>query len=114
MSPATNRQGFFQAKLARLLDELGRQGISITECSIQTNEGVNVAGVAWASSNFIKRRHLANPYPEAPEIVVEILSPSNSQDEMNEKRSFTLPWGPMSFGCVMRTVQCFFSTITPN
>ncbi|CAK0766678.1 Uma2 domain-containing protein [Gammaproteobacteria bacterium] len=97
MSPATNRHGFFQAKLARLLDELGKQGISITECSIQTTEGVKVADVAWASKNFLKRHHFANPYLEAPEIVVEILSPSNSQAEMDENKELYFSHGAHEF-----------------
>ena len=53
------------------------QGEVIAECSIQTSEGVKVADIAWASTEFINEFAYKTPYPKAPEICVEIVSPSN-------------------------------------
>lgn len=87
MSPASNRQGFFQALITEGLLKFAPGGHPVTECSIQTADGVKVADVAWASTGFLQRHGVADPYPEAPEIVVEILSPSNTLAEMEEKKA---------------------------
>jgi Uma2 family endonuclease len=85
MSPANNVHGRFQARLAI---ELGTQlpgGESITECSVLTEIGVRVPDVAWASAEFLLQHGKSTPFPSAPEICIEITSPSNSDDEMREK-----------------------------
>lgn len=86
MSPATNRHSRLQSLIARLLDRALSDGEAFVECSVDTREGVKVADVAWASSAFLRRHGAADPYPEAPEIVVEVLSPSNARAEMEEKQ----------------------------
>jgi len=85
LSPAGNRHGMLQAELAwRLREEIGEGGI-VVECSIRTAKGVKVADVAWGSRAFFRRNGEATPYEEAPELCVEIVSPSNSTREMEEK-----------------------------
>ena len=64
----------------------GQQGLPVSECSVQTAKGVKVADVAWASLDFFKRNKLRNPYLESPEIMIEVLSPSNSRAEMMQKK----------------------------
>lgn len=86
MSPASNRHSHYQALIAKLLDRCISGGLAFPECSVQTAQGVKVADVAWASFDFLTRYNAANPYPQAPEIVVEILSPGNSVAEMEEKK----------------------------
>jgi Uma2 family endonuclease len=56
-----------------------------------------VADVAWASADFLRRHGVANPYPEAPEIVIEILSPSNTLAEMEEKKELYFARGAREF-----------------
>jgi len=74
--------------------EKGRQGGEIImECSIQTSDGVKVADVAWASDAFIAEYGDMTPYPRAPEICVEIVSPSNSNDEIRHKVDLYLAKG---------------------
>jgi len=85
MSPATNRHGQIQGRLCGLLWNHQPKGEVITECSIQTADGVKVADVAWASAEFIAEFGFSTPYPKAPELCVEIVSPSNSKLEMQEK-----------------------------
>ncbi len=57
-------------------------GKIIMECSIDTADGVKVADVAWASDEFILENGYQTPYLKAPEICVEIVSPSNTDKEM--------------------------------
>lgn len=96
MSPATNEHGLYQSLLIQQLSAK-QGGMPISECSVQTSEGVKVADVAWASYEFFKRNGRANPYLEAPEIVVEIISPSNTRAEMNEKKELYFARGAEEF-----------------
>ena len=85
MSPASNRHALLQAHIAA---EFARQlpnGRPLTECSVLTGIGVRVPDVAWASSQFLSANASSTPFPSAPEICVEITSPSNSEDEIQEK-----------------------------
>jgi Uma2 family endonuclease len=85
MSPANNRHARLQGRIAH---ELARQlphGDVLTECPILTDIGVRVPDVAWASNEFIARHGETTPFPQAPEICVEIRSPSNAQAEMAMK-----------------------------
>ena len=86
MTPASNRHGSIQSRISRRLWVILGAGEVITGCSVATRLGVKVADVAWCSPGFIERHGLETPYTEAPEICVEIVSPSNSEPEMAEKR----------------------------
>ncbi len=97
LSPATNRHSQYQALIAKLLDHYLAEGLAFPECSIQTREGVKVADVAWASYHFLKVQDNANPYSAAPMIVVEVLSPSNSIAEMDEKQELYFEQGADEF-----------------
>lgn len=93
MTPASNRHAQFQGKIGGLLTQLVRDGAILTECSIETLDGVKVADVAWASTVFLKKHRDESPYKAAPEICVEITSPSNSRIEMEEKITLYLAKG---------------------
>jgi len=86
MSPASNEHGRHQARLISLLTQQLTTGEVISECSIQTSQGVKVADVAWASVAFLGLHGYTTPYLAAPEICVEISSPSNSGREFVAKR----------------------------
>ena len=92
MSPASNQHGFLQVEIAFFL-RTQKTGKVITECSIDTPKGVKVADVAWGTSEFFLKNGLATPYQFAPELCVEILSPSNLRQEINEKISLYLQQG---------------------
>ena len=49
MSPTRNKHGYFQAKIAVLLQQLLPQGRVLVECAVDTPEGTKVADVAWAT-----------------------------------------------------------------
>jgi Uma2 family endonuclease len=92
MSPASNIHGHQQGEISSELKRK-RGGKVIIECSIQTTDGVRVADVAWISNAKFKQFGLETPYPEAPEVCVEIMSPSNSWAEMHMKASLYLQAG---------------------
>jgi Uma2 family endonuclease len=85
MSPASNRHALLQAHLAAEFAKQLTGGRPLTECSILTEIGVRVPDVAWASMEFLAAHADSTPFPIAPEICVEITSPSNSDDEIREK-----------------------------
>ncbi|NEX22439.1 Uma2 family endonuclease [Thiorhodococcus mannitoliphagus] len=97
MTPASNRHSWLQSEIQGLMRTLGCDGYAVIECSIATSGGVKVADVAWASRDFLHRHGTANPYPEAPEIVVEVLSESNSRAEMDEKKQLYFARGASEF-----------------
>ena len=93
MSPASNQHGQIQIEIGHNLMNQLPEGKVIAECSIQTLEGVKVADVAWASDEFIETFAYKTPYPKAPEICVEIASPSNSKAEIADKVNLYLAKG---------------------
>jgi Uma2 family endonuclease len=76
-----NRQGRIGALLLQLLPD----GEIFTECPVSTAGGVKAADVAWVAPG--RRENLAALvlFELAPEICVEVLSPSNSAAEIDEK-----------------------------
>jgi Uma2 family endonuclease len=85
MSPASSWHGNYESKITVLLHRLLEGGETITECPVRTSEGVRVADVAWMSRERWLPHKRSAALPVAPEICVEILSPSNSREEMLEK-----------------------------
>ena len=94
MSPASNRRGIAQAELATELRRR-RGGKALVECSIQTSDGVRVADVAWISNKLLKAFGDATPFPRAPELCVEIMSPNNTWADMHMKTSLYLEAGAL-------------------
>lgn len=92
MSPASNQHGLVQVQVAKELDQRPG-GKVLVECSIQTSDGVRVADVAWISDERLARFADATPYPGAPEICVEVMSPTNSWAEMHFKAGLYLEAG---------------------
>nr|VFJ88707.1 MAG: Putative restriction endonuclease [Candidatus Kentron sp. H]VFJ90823.1 MAG: Putative restriction endonuclease [Candidatus Kentron sp. H]VFJ96933.1 MAG: Putative restriction endonuclease [Candidatus Kentron sp. H] len=111
MSPASNRHGFTQTEIAFLLRRHLPHGKTITECAIQTADGVKVADVAWGSEAFFQRRTLEeDPFQQAPEICVEIVSPGNSAGEMKRKVKLYLQQGAREVWLVDLEGNCRFFT----
>lgn len=109
MSPASNFHGILQAALIRAMAKIREDGTIIAECSVITISGVKVADVAWASPEFRRENGKATPYNKAPEVCVEIISPSNSAKEMEEKRKLYFAKGAQEFWlCDEQGVLNFF------
>jgi Uma2 family endonuclease len=84
MSPASSYHSALQVRLSRRLAVLG--GEAFVELGILTAAGVLVPDVVWASSAFMQVHAFATPYAKAPELCIEVVSPSNSVKELEEKR----------------------------
>jgi Uma2 family endonuclease len=76
---------FFNWKSALLLKSLMPHGRAMTECPFSTADGVRAADVAWASAECMAQLGNRACFPRSPEICVEVLSPSNTEEEIKEK-----------------------------
>ena len=92
MSPPATAHARRQYRIARLLDDaLG--GTPATECPVATSEGVRVPDAVWMSDAFVAAHGEEKVYSVAPEICVEVMSPSNVWAEMEEKVTLYLARG---------------------
>ena len=107
MSPASNRHGRLQGIVYSMLDKLAN-GRALIECAIATREGVKVADTAWCSDAFFDRFGYETPYPRAPEICVEVRSPSNSEEELQFKTRLYLEAGAREVWIVLETGEARF------
>ena len=112
MSPASNRHGILQNRVAREIEYDKQSGVVVIECSILTSEGVRVADVAWLSDEFYAEFGERTPFPKAPEICVEIKSLGNSKAEMEEKVRLYLEKGALEVWIVNESAKINFHTHT--
>ena len=86
MSPVKLYHSALQIRIAVILERLLKNGIALSECAIKTSKGTKVADVAWVSSAIWTKIKGETEASIAPEICVEIISSSNTKNEMVEKR----------------------------
>jgi Uma2 family endonuclease len=88
LSPHSNRHSFLQDKIQQLLRRHAPEGSTPPEFAVATPHGVKSPDVAWISpERRNKMEEEGDPTTLAPEICVEVLSESNTAEEMNEKRA---------------------------
>ena len=95
--PPRSRHAEYQGRIALLLEQMMTGGLSMPECPIQTDEGVKAADVAWVSQERRASRPNDPVYLIAPEICVEVVSPSNSEGELNERKRLFFEKGANEF-----------------
>ena len=83
--PPAPSHGSFQLEIGHLLRSLMPRGRVLTECPISTADGVKAADVAWASPQCMRELGNRVCFPKAPDICVEVFSPSNTEAEIHEK-----------------------------
>lgn len=83
MSPASNYHGILQGRLTRRLAVMA--GEVIAEASVLTCNGLQVADIAWTSPEFLRENGTPTPFSRAPELCIEVASPSNSLKGLREK-----------------------------
>jgi Uma2 family endonuclease len=81
--PAAPYHGRLQVRLSDKLAPLG--GERTAEAPIATPLGLFVADLAWSSQKSPPGSEEVNPLMRAPELCVEVVSPSNSRKELSEK-----------------------------
>lgn len=85
MSLASNQHGIYQGDMVWILRNHMDHGKVVSECSVATDVGIKVADVAWCSDDFLRKYGVETPFRQAPEICVEIISPTNSMQQMQHK-----------------------------
>jgi Uma2 family endonuclease len=86
MSPTPLRHGAFQSQISILLARR-LAGRVVTESAVRTADGEKIADVAWFSDARWGRVEGELSASIAPEICIEIRSPSNTDAEMEAKRA---------------------------
>ncbi len=90
--PASYKHSSFQGELTFLLrTQLG--GKIFTELPVQTAKGVKVPDIAWGSIEYDQQHKNDIAATSAPEICIEVMSPSNTKAEMKAKINLYLKAG---------------------
>ena len=79
----SNRQSSIFGRLMELMP----QGRTLAECALLTTDGVKGVDFVWVSEARIKRGLKGEVLTIAPEICVEVISPTNTKQEMDNKRA---------------------------
>lgn len=108
MTPASFWHGRLQAALTAQLAQQLAHGEALTEVPLLTDIGVRVPDVAWASRQYLDANQDASPAPRAPEICIEIISSSNTSDEIEEKTRAYLAAGAHEVWIVEETGEMRF------
>ena len=112
--PADPVHGGRQADLTLLLSKFAPAGKIIVECPVSTGEGVKVPDLVWASKKrFATVGSKKSALTAAPEICVEVLSPSNTRNEIEEKRRLYFAAEPVKSGYANATATSAFSSKRP-
>jgi Uma2 family endonuclease len=113
---ATAAHGGYQAETGCLLYSLMSQGELITECPISTADGVRAADVAWASPECMKELGNHVCFTRSPEICVEVLSPGNTDAEIQEKMALYFDAGAKEVWLCENSgeMKFFLSPATPS
>ena len=85
VSPPTTRHAFLQSFVSHELRLQRPDGTTFTECPVETEIGVRVPDVVWASSEFMHRHGGESEFRAGPDLCVEVLSPTNTRAEIGEK-----------------------------
>ena len=95
--PPRSRHGEYQFEIGTLLREKLNSGRVFTECPLQSSEGVKAIDVAWVSHERRKSKPHDPLFLIAPEICVEVESPSNSHAEFMERQRLCFEQGALEF-----------------
>ncbi|RLC22038.1 MAG: Uma2 family endonuclease [Deltaproteobacteria bacterium] len=86
MTPVKVNHSAYQGEISYLLRSMLKQGRTLPECAVGTRRGTKVADTAWASRERFMRIVHETECSVAPEICVEVISPSSTEGEINEKK----------------------------
>ena len=76
----------FGGEIVRLLHLLLSNGRPLSWCGVMTNDGTKEPDVIWASNAMRRAQRKEASFTRAPELCVEVVSPSNTRREINQKR----------------------------
>jgi Uma2 family endonuclease len=87
MNPVKVGHSIYQGRISSLMQASRPEGIAIVECAIRTRKGTKVADAAWASMEVIETIKDETDASVAPEVCVVVVSMSNTQRELQDKRN---------------------------
>ena len=101
-----------QGHIADLLKDLLPDGRVLAECPLSTADGVKAIDLAWLSKGRVEFRERPLVLTSAPEICIEVLSPSNTAAEIDEKRALYFDAGAAEVWiCNLEGSMSFFSAV---
>lgn len=111
MSPHRLQHSVMQGRISARISKLMSQGEIAVECAVNTSDGVRVPDVAWVSTERWNQMSDSATCTVAPEICIEVLSASNSAEEMAHKRKLYFEAGAEEvWVCDEQGQVQFFST----
>lgn len=94
LSPHKNRHSDLQTALFQLLQQYAPDGHISVEYALATPRGVKAPDVVWMSPGRREEmRDTGDPSMLAPELCIEVMSTSNTEEEMQEKRDLYVEIG---------------------
>lgn len=99
----------YQGEIEYLLRTLLKEGRTLPECAIKTSRGTKVADVAWAATSTVRKIKDEVQCSVAPEICVDVLSSSNTENEMREKMGLYFEKGACEVWICENGVMRFYS-----
>jgi len=93
MSPTYAWHGRYAFRIAQQLERQLPDGVSSVETAIRTAKGTKVADAIWCTAERWAEIKDAYDVPVAPQICVEVRSPTNTDAEIDEKRRLYLGAG---------------------
>lgn len=93
LAPVKVVHSAYQGEPSFLLRSQSQPGKVLTKCAIKTTKGTKVADVAWASDARFATIRNETECSIAPEVCIEVLSLSNTDDEIVEKRQLYFAQG---------------------
>lgn len=86
MTPFKIKHSVHAGELTCLMGQMRTEGEVLVECAIKTSKGTKVADVAWSSPERFAKIENDTDASIAPEVCVEVVSASNTDREMKDKR----------------------------
>ncbi len=109
MSPVKVYHSALQGEIAAILRLHRKDGRILTECAIQTRKGTKVTDVSWASGETYRTIKDEDECHVAPEVCIGVLSSSNTEEEIAEKKALYFEKGAKEVWLCDRTgrLECF-------
>ena len=100
-----------QSKIIHLLDRLLKGGEALAEFPLQTSKGVKGIDAVWISTKKLSRQTKPDDVASiAPEICVEVISPSNQRGEIEQKMTLYFERGALEcWTCDQKGKITFFN-----
>ena len=87
MTPRPFRHGRCRVRIAGLLSDLLPHGMCSFNAAVPTADNFKVPDVIWAPREFFRAHMDACALPVMPDLCVEVLVPTNTRAEMDQKRA---------------------------